>query len=129
MSGELIPPNQTDLEIFNHHFRSLLDEETFDRAQTVFTTVGRFNERSVALQLSHALQKNKLDAVLSAYEKIMRPPDGYLHLVPTAEQTAAEVRSFGDVVYASIITDGDPLEILNMRDEVESPVIFDLMGQ
>jgi len=59
----------------------VLELAEFERARTVFITVGRFNERSIAMQIDLARQVGKLEEVLAAYEKLMAP-DSFLHMVP-----------------------------------------------
>jgi len=128
MSGELIAPPSLDQEIFDSHFREVLELAEFERARTVFITVGRFNERSIAMQIDLARQVGKLEEVLAAYEKLMAP-DSFLHMVPDFITAAVEVRRFGDVVYGSVIAEGEPMRLMEWRGQFESPKIFDLMGQ
>lgn len=128
MSGELIAPPDFDQEIFDTHFQGVLGPAEFERARTVFTTVGRFNERSIAMQIDLARQTGKLEEVLAAYEELMAP-GSFLDDVPDFITAAVKIRIFGDFIYQSVIAEGEPLRILEWRGKFESPKVFDLMGQ
>ena len=120
-------PNPTSA-IFDQHFAQTLGSEDFERARSVFDSVGQYNERSLATQLETAHQVGKLEEVLRAYEKLAAP-DSWLWNVPNIAQRVAEVRMYTDVVYQSVLLGEDEglSEFLELMDRVEVPKIFDLM--
>jgi len=118
-------PTDTASKIFEAHFQRLLEEETYDRAKTVFDEAGAYNERSLAIQIQTALQAGKLDVVLQSYEELLSNADfQQLDIV----DRSVYLRRYADYVYADLITDGDPLKALEMRPPVEILEIFDRMS-
>jgi hypothetical protein len=125
-----VQPGNSDIpgQVFESCFRQMLATEQYERAKRIFDEVGAYNERSLAIQFHTAHAFGKLDEVLAAYEDIMSPEKGFLHLVPDEITKAVEVRRFADVIYSSVIAEGDIRRLLSMRREIEIPEMFDLMG-
>lgn len=117
---EDLPIREGARDIFASFFGQLLEPEDYSRAQTIFDTVAGANERSIALQMNYAFHTGKLEEVLAAYERLIAPGSWY-HNVPDAITKAAEVRHFSDVVYSSVISSGDPMEILDLVGSIGTP--------
>lgn len=131
-NGHILEPKPTipdvDRQIFESHFSKAFNEIDYERAKTIFDAVGAANERGLAIQFHVATQVGKLEEVLAAYEKLIAP-DSWYYLVPTAVQKAVEVRLYKDVLYTSVILEGEDISAaMRIMEEVDVPKIFDLMG-
>jgi len=112
---------------FNSYFQPRMESAEYTRAHHIFNELGALNERSIAIQLHAAMATDKLEEVLSAYETIMDPEEGFLHLIEDPLQRIAEVRYFADYIYGNVIAEGNPERLFALREATEIPAFLDLM--
>ncbi|MGI0059692.1 MAG: hypothetical protein ACREBJ_07970 [Nitrosotalea sp.] len=117
-------PTDVASKIFESHFQQILEPDMYARAKSIFDQAGAYNERSLAIQIYTAYQFDKLDDVLESYEQLLSSQE-YQDLDFVTRATY--VRVYADHVYGEIITEGDPMRILEMRAQMEIPKIFDSM--
>src|SRR5688572_25827442 len=122
------PSDNIGQQIFDSFFRESLSPADFDRASAIYREVSPYNERSIAIQFFTAQHAGKLEEVLDAYERLLAE-DSFLHRVPDQVTRAVEIRIFGDVVYGSVIAEGDMMRLLELRQGMEIPKAFDLMSE
>lgn len=129
MPGESLPIRRGARQIFESHFNGVMHPEDYARALRIFDDVSAFNERSIAIQFHTAIHAGKLEEVLSAYESMIDPERGFLHLVPDPMTRVLEVRQFGDMIYSSVIGMTDINQMMELAESAPPPKIFDLMLQ